>query len=135
MQRRPRILPEKKTPLTSCAKYRVARQAIEAVVFIHERDVIHSDLSARQFLVDKSCNIRLSDFGGSSLQGSGAIVVENATHFLPRNEDAPNTVQSDLFALGSTVYEILLDKKPYEGMKDEEIQRLFSDKVFQRSTE
>lgn len=120
----------KKTPLTSKTKYRIARQAIEAVAFIHEKDVIHSDLSARQFLLDKSRNIRLSDFGGSSLQGSEAIVMENATHFLPRDEDAPNTVQSDLFALGSTVYELLLGEKPYEGMEDEEIQRLFSDKVF-----
>lgn len=120
----------KKTPLTSYARYRVARQAIEAVVFIHKKDVIHSDLSARQFLVDQRCNIRLSDFGGSSLQGSEAIVMENATHFLPRDEDAPNTIQSDLFALGSTVYEILLGEKPYEGIEDEEIQRRFSDKIF-----
>lgn len=44
-------------------------------MFIHGNDVIHSDLNARQFLVGKSCNIRLSDFGGSSLQGSEAIVL------------------------------------------------------------
>lgn len=120
----------KNTHLTNHAKYRIARQAIEAVAFIHSKDVIHSDLSARQFLVDKKCNVRLSDFGGSSLQGSEAIVMENASHFLPRDEDSPNTVQSDLFALGSTIYEILLGKKPYEGTEEEEIQRLFSQKTF-----
>ncbi|RJE22546.1 STYKc [Aspergillus sclerotialis] len=102
----------RKAHLTRYAKYRIARQAVEAVAFIHGKDVFHSDLSACQFL------------------GSDAIVMENATHFLPRDEDAPNTIRSDLFALGSTVYEILLGKKPYEGMDDEEIQRLFSDKVF-----
>lgn len=120
----------KQNPLTSDTKYRLARQAVEAVVFIHGKDVVHSDLSARQFLVDEKLNIRLSDFGGSSLQGSDALVMENATHFLPRDEDSPNSVQSDLFALGSTIYEIFLGKRPYEGMEDEEIQRLFSDKVF-----
>lgn len=120
----------RKTPLSSNVRYRMAQEAIEAVAFIHGKGVIHSDLSARQFLVDKRCSIRLSDFGGSSLQGSEAFVMENATHFLPRDEDAPNTVQSDLFALGSTVYEILLGRQPYEGKDDEEIQRLFSDKVF-----
>jgi serine/threonine protein kinase len=120
----------KQTPLTNDAKYRLARQAVEAVVFIHGKDVIHSDLSAHQFLVDKNRNVRLSDFGGSSLQGSEAIVMENATHFLPRDEDSPNTVQSDLFALGSTVYEIILGQKPYEGMEEEEVQRRFSEKVF-----
>lgn len=121
----------KQTPLTSHrARCRIARQAVEAVVFIHGKDVIHSDLSARQFLVDRMSNVRLSDFRGSSLQGSEAIVMENATHFLPRNEDSPNTIQSDLFALGSTVYEVFLGKKPYEGIDGEEVQRLFSEKVF-----
>lgn len=120
----------KSNRLTSHAKYRIARQAIEAVVFIHEKDVIHSDLSARQFLVGKRCNVGLSDFGGSSLQGSEAIVMENSTHFLPRDEESPNTIQSDLFAPRSTMYEIILGKKPYEGMEEEEVQRLFSDKVF-----
>jgi len=49
---------------------------------------------------------------------------------LPRDEDAPNTVLSDPFALGSPIYEIFLGKKPYEGMEDEEVQRLFSEKIF-----
>ncbi|ODM20954.1 hypothetical protein SI65_04007 [Aspergillus cristatus] len=130
---------ERNGDLESCLKHnltshrarcRIARQAVEAVAFIHWKDVIHSDLSARQFLVDGNSNVRLSDFGGSSIQGSEATVMENATHFLPRDEDAPNTVLSDLFALGSTIYEIFLGKKPYEGMEDEEVQRLFSETIF-----
>lgn len=120
----------KENHLTSRARCRVARQAVEAVIFIHEKGVIHSDLSVRQFLVDKNCNIRLPDFGGSSLQGSDTIVMGTAIHFLPRDEDLPNTVQSDLFALGSTIYEIMIGKKPYKGMGDEEIQHLYSAKVF-----
>ncbi|KAE8327307.1 kinase-like domain-containing protein [Aspergillus sergii] len=73
-------------------RHRIARQAIEAVIFIHKKNAIHSDLSARQFLVDQRGNARLSDFGGSSLQGWDAIIMENATHFLRRDEDAPKTV-------------------------------------------
>ncbi|OGM45012.1 hypothetical protein ABOM_005771 [Aspergillus bombycis] len=111
-------------------RHRMVRQAIEAVIFIHGKGVIHSDLSARQFLVDKRRNARLCDFGGSSLHGLDAIIMENATHFLPRDEDAPNTVQSDIFALGSTIYEILVGHKPYEGLEDEKIQQLYSNKTF-----
>ncbi|KAB8252842.1 hypothetical protein BDV35DRAFT_386889 [Aspergillus flavus] len=58
-------------------RHQIAQQAIEVVIFIHKV-------------------ARLSDFGGSSLQGSDALVMENTTHFLPRDEDAPNTVQSDI---------------------------------------
>jgi serine/threonine protein kinase len=119
-------------PLCDQLRHRLARQAIEAVVFIHEKRVIHSDLSARQFLLDKNFNVRLSDFGGSSLNGSEAIVMENATHFLPRDEESPNTIQSDIFALGSTIYEILVGRKPYDEMEEEEVQRLYSNKEFPR---
>jgi serine/threonine protein kinase len=68
-------------PLSVQWRYRLARQALEAVIYIHKMNVVHSDLSARQFLVDEYRNIRLSDFGGSALNGSSAIVMENATHF------------------------------------------------------
>lgn len=50
------------------AKCRIARQVVEAVAFIHGKDVIHSDLSAGQFLADGNNSVRLSDFGGSSTQ-------------------------------------------------------------------
>jgi serine/threonine protein kinase len=116
--------------VTDQFRYRAARQAIKAVAVIHRKQVIHSDLSARQFLVDKSLNLRLSDFGGSSLHGSEALVMEKATHFLPRDEDAPNTVQSDIFALGSTIYEILLGERPYGERTDDEIQTLYRQKAF-----
>lgn len=111
-------------------RYGVARQAIEAVAFIHQKDVIHSDLSARQFLVDEKENIRLSDFGGSSLHGSDAMVIEGATHYMPRGEGEPNSVRSDIFALGSTLYEILVGKMPFEEKADNEIRKLYSESVF-----
>lgn len=110
-------------------RYGVARQAIEAVAFIHQKDIIHSDLSARQFLVDEKENIRLSDFGGSSLHGSDAMVIEGATHYMPRGGE-PNSVRSDIFALGSTLYEILVGRMPYEEKEDDEIRRLYSESVF-----
>ncbi|KAL3475551.1 kinase-like domain-containing protein [Aspergillus californicus] len=77
----------RENPSSDALRHRLARQAVEAVVYIHKKRVIHSDLAARQFLVDRNRNIRLSDFGGSSLNGSDAIAMENATHFLPRDEE------------------------------------------------
>lgn len=122
---------KKKNTLGLHDRRQFAHQAVEAVIFIHSKNVIHSDLSARQFLVSPNGkDTRLSDFGGSSLQGADAIVMENAAHFLPRDEDAPNTVLSDLFALGSTLYEIFVGRKPYEGVGDGEVQQLFGEEVF-----
>lgn len=108
-----------------------ACQAVEAVNLIHHRDIIHSDLAARQFLVDDFLNLRLSDFGGSSIQASCALGLEGVSHFLPRDDRLPNTVQSDLFALGSTLYEIFVGKKPYhEKEEDSEIEDLYKMGLF-----
>ena len=64
------------------------------------------------------------------MNGSENVVLENATHFLPRDEMMPNTVQTELFALGCTIYEILIGENPYEGMDDHEVERLYSQRVF-----
>lgn len=108
--------------MTERFRYRAAKQAVKTVDFIHRKGIIHSDLAARQFLLDDRLNLRLSDFGGSSLDGSAALIMENITHFLPRDEDSPNTVQSDIFTLGSTLYEIMTGQKPFKGKLDKEVQ-------------
>lgn len=51
-------------------------------------------------------------------------------HFLPRDDTLPNTIESDLFALGSTIYEIFCEMRPYEGKEDDEIHDLFKKSVF-----
>lgn len=107
-----------------------AHQALEAVNYIHHHDVVHSDLAARQFLVDDSLGLRLSDFGGSSLSGSAALGLEGMSHFLPRDDSLPNTIQSDIFALGSTLYEIFVGTKPYHELEDSEIEDLYTRRIF-----
>ncbi|KIW77107.1 hypothetical protein Z517_09553 [Fonsecaea pedrosoi CBS 271.37] len=76
-------------------------QIIEAITVIHAREIIHSDLSLKQVLLDEDLNARLSDFNASFCPGQPALRFGKPTYFLPRDPDAPNTVQS--FSLGSTM--------------------------------
>ncbi|WEW60079.1 serine/threonine protein kinase [Emydomyces testavorans] len=92
------------------------QQIIEAVVKIHEHDVVHSDLALRQFFLDDDLNVRLGDFNSSQYPGHVALGYEKASHCLPRDYDSPNTVMSDLFALGSTLYELVAGKAPYSEL-------------------
>jgi serine/threonine protein kinase len=42
----------------------------------------------------------------------------------------PSTTQSDLFALGSTLYEVIAGKPPYKGKLDDTITQLYSNGSF-----
>ncbi|KAL4800900.1 kinase-like domain-containing protein [Aspergillus venezuelensis] len=88
------------------------RQIIEAVVVIHSRGVIHSDLALRQFFVDDDLNLRLGDFNASQYPDHPALGYEKASHCLPRDYTTPNTEKTDIFAMGSTLYELVVGKEP-----------------------
>jgi serine/threonine protein kinase len=78
--------------VTERFRYRAAEQAIKTIDFIYRKRIVHSDLVARQFLLNNRLNLRLSDFDNSSLDSSAALIMENITHFLSRDEDSPNIV-------------------------------------------
>ncbi|KFZ09773.1 hypothetical protein V502_08511 [Pseudogymnoascus sp. VKM F-4520 (FW-2644)] len=113
-------------------RLRFVQEIIEAVVFIHSKGIIHSDLAARQFLIDGSLHVRLSDFGFSGFGGGDVLGFENSSHHLPRDIDGnmPSMVQSDLFALGSTLYEVITGNPPYKGKLDGDIAQLYSNGSF-----
>jgi serine/threonine protein kinase len=92
------------------------KQILEAVVVIHSFGVIHSDLALRQFFVDDNLNLRLGDFNSSQCTGYPALGYEKASHCLPRDYELPNTESSDIFALGSTLYELVAGRAPYSEL-------------------
>lgn len=116
----------KDNKLTDAFRLRLARQMIESVQLIHDHGIIHSDLCLRQFLLYEDCNARLSDFAASSFAGHEALGMENASHYMPRDPESSNTIETDLFALGSTLYELMAKESPYSDKSDTEIESLYS---------
>lgn len=106
-------------------RLRWARQIIEAVVLIHSKGIIHSDLALRQFFLDEELNARLGDFGASGYPGQEALGMEGVRHCLPRDPEEENSVASDLFALGSTLYELVVGEEPYRGLGDGVVEGLY----------
>lgn len=118
--------PDKYRHTTSKQKLKWCRQAAEALSFIHEKDVIHCDISTRNFLLDDCLDLKLSDFQGLYIDKDGVThngqALESTKSYLPRPGDYSDE-RSDLFALGCAFYEILTGHEPFpelDGLDDEE---------------
>ncbi|KAI9846490.1 MAG: hypothetical protein M1837_003910 [Sclerophora amabilis] len=107
-----------------------AQQVTNALAFVHSMNVIHADITCGNISLDDSLHAKLLDFSGSSLDGSEPFVVVTASHKCPGND--LKSTRADLFALGSTLYEILTGEPPYYGLglKEMEITDLFKQSKF-----
>ncbi|KAI1002882.1 hypothetical protein K3495_g5323 [Podosphaera aphanis] len=100
-----------------------AQQIAESICFVHSIDIIHGDLTSDNILLDAQLNTRLCDFAGSSLDGCPLLVAVQATHHCP---GSALSIQGDVFALGSTLYEVMTGVAPYHQYSEREVERKFS---------
>ncbi|KAF4636625.1 hypothetical protein G7Y89_g1464 [Cudoniella acicularis] len=107
-----------------------ACDAAEALHLLHSHNVIHCDVKPENYLVDSKFRLRIIDFSGSSMDGSYFSALETVRFCLPRPWEAPSTIVTDLFALGSTIYEIMTGMQPYAQYKDEEVETFFRRGIF-----
>jgi len=107
-----------------------ACQAAEGLHVLHSKGVIHCDMKPGNFLLDADLGLKIADFGGSSFNGSWSSACEGTRFWLPRDYREPSTIRSDLFALGSTIYEIMTGMSPYGDLSSKEVQHLFKVQEF-----
>jgi serine/threonine protein kinase len=100
-----------------------AEQATEAISFLRSKGIMHCDISCNNIFLDGQLNAMLGDFAGSSIDGEQCLGWYETSHSDPDMEDPSE--KTEIFALGSTFYEILTGRKPYEGRDDVEIERAF----------
>jgi|SRR5690242_4021830 len=105
------------------------QEVTEGVQLLHSHNVIQGDVGPHNFLLDINLSLKICDFGGSSLDGSEAMVVPGVRYRMPRL--GGTTVKEDLFALGSTIYFITTGQEPYEDLTDEaQVEKLYKDGKF-----
>jgi serine/threonine protein kinase len=129
--------PSRARHLTTRDRIRLCQQAAEAVAYIHTKKVIHCDISTRNFLLDENLDVKLSDFQGIYTDPDGAIwngqALENVKAYLPRPSNHSDE-SSDLFALGSAIYEIMVGHEPFPELDElddeDEIEERYQDKRF-----
>lgn len=104
---------------------RWALQIARALQHIHSHGVKQVDIGTYNVLLDWSDNAKLSDFAGSSLDGSEPTVAPSAHSSHPRLPFTKPSVYSELFAFGSLLYEVETTYEPYHDKNDGELEELF----------
>jgi serine/threonine protein kinase len=109
-------------------KLRWCKQAAEAVEYIHEKSVIHRDISLRNLLLDKDMNVLLADFQGMLKSTDGKTLLDGLSRecsksFQPRPHGDYADTKTDIFALGSAIYFIMTGHEVFpelDSSEDEE---------------
>lgn len=91
---------------------------------LHIAGVIHGNLKPENLLLDEKQRGVFDRLLGSWIDGKPGSALESVRFFMPRSIDSYSTVQTDLFAMGSTLYAILTGRQPYSNIPDETVEEL-----------
>ncbi|MEM9342574.1 MAG: serine/threonine-protein kinase [Pseudomonadota bacterium] len=109
--------PERLNPATIP---QLLRKILDAVVYIHDRDVLHRDISPDNILLDANDEPVLIDFGAAREEATRVSRVLS-THHTVKDGYSPQefyvtgstqTEASDLYALGATFYHLISGEPP-----------------------
>jgi len=94
-------------------------QALRALNYLHQKNLIHCDLKPGNIFVEKGRAI-LIDFGLAGYFGE--FIVGTPTYLAPEIfQGKAHTVQSDLYALGVIFYNCLTRTQPFSGKNLQEV--------------
>lgn len=105
------------------------RHAAEALVAVHSADIIHCDVTPRNFMLNEALELHIADFAGSSVSGSRPTITTSPRFQRPGWDWKP-THADDLFALGSVFYYIQTGHEPCPDITEEEVHDRFTAEIF-----
>ena len=106
----------------------MAKQIASGMVYLEERNYVHRELAAKNFLLGENLICKVSDFGLTRLIDEDTYMLHVGAK-LPIKWTAPEasmynrfTVKSDVWSFGIVLYEIItLGRNPYAGLTGRQI--------------
>lgn len=107
-------------PLDPARAVELVTQILKAAKFAHKRGIIHRDLKPHNVIVDAEDRAKVTDFGialaGVSDMTQTGSIMGTAQYLSPEQAQGhPVTGQSDLYAIGVILFELLTGRIPFDG--------------------
>jgi serine/threonine-protein kinase len=118
------------------ATVQFALQMASGLAYAHERGVVHRDVKPGNFLLSPSGKLKLSDFGLATVEAATKITAAGKTmgtfpYMAPEQIRGrpPVSPQTDLYALGCVIFEMLTGQTPFVGDAPAEVMHKHLDAV------
>jgi len=111
----------KEAPFSINRSLRIALQICEALHHAHENNIIHRDIKPHNILLTAEGRVKVTDFGiARAISDAGftqtGVVMGSVQYFSPEQAKGISVgPQSDLYALGCVLYEMLTGEVPFNG--------------------
>lgn len=103
-------------PVATTAEIIIA--ACRALDFAHQRDVVHRDIKPSNIMLNKSKDVKITDFGIAQItdQTASKGIIGSPSYMSPEQvKEEPITPLSDIFSLGCVLYELLTGEQAFPG--------------------
>ncbi len=127
---------EQQNKLSWEAAVQFALQMAAGLAFAHERGVVHRDVKPGNFLITPGGKLKLSDFGLATVEAASRITAAGKTmgtfpYMAPEQIRGrpPVSPQTDLYALGCVIFEMVTGRTPFVGESPAEVMHKHLDDV------
>jgi serine/threonine protein kinase len=100
-------------------------ESCKGVEFLHEQKVIHGDIGCQNILISADGHAKLCDFAGSMIGDKHAWVAYEIRSQHPLYSGQQPRIETEIFAVGSVLFEIWTWRPPYVLEKDPMVQKKF----------